>query len=66
MVIWRGVAGDARPFGEGGTRRMLPLDDPRWATFKGGYKVLYDASVPLRRMFAEGRSEELLDELWQD
>jgi hypothetical protein len=45
---------------------MLPLDDPRWATYKGGYRVPYDASVPLRRLFAEGPSEALWDELWQE
>jgi hypothetical protein len=45
---------------------MLPLDDPRWATFKGGYKMPYDASVPLRRLFAKGPSKALWDELWQE
>jgi hypothetical protein len=45
---------------------MLPLDDPRWASYTGGYRVPYDASVPLRRLFEEGGTPELWDELWQE
>jgi len=45
---------------------MLPLDDPRWQTFTGGYRVPYDASAPLRRLFEQGASPELLDELCQE
>lgn len=41
---------------------MISLDDPRWGDFKGGYRVLYDASVPLRRLEA---GEDVWDELWQ-
>jgi hypothetical protein len=54
------------PLGCGGTRRMLPLDDPRWATFNGGYKVPYDASAALDRLFVDGPSEELWEELWNE
>ncbi len=32
---------------------MLPLEDPRWAEFIGGYRVKYDAR-PLLRRFAKG------------
>ena len=45
---------------------MLPLDDPRWATYIGGYQTPYDASEALRRLYAEGPSKELWDELWQE
>lgn len=45
---------------------MLPLDDPRWATYSAGYRVPYDASVPLSRLMREGASDELWDELWQE
>jgi len=45
---------------------MLPLDDPRWSTYEGGYRVPYDASVPLRKLFEVGASDELWDELWQE
>ncbi len=42
---------------------MLPLSDPVWKTFKGGYRVLYDASVALARLEA---GEDVWDELWQE
>jgi hypothetical protein len=42
---------------------MMSLDDPRWSELKGGYKVPYDASVPLRRLEA---GEDVWDELWQE
>lgn len=45
---------------------MLPLDDPRWATYTGGYRVPYDASVPIARLLRDGPSDELWDELWQE
>jgi hypothetical protein len=45
---------------------MLPLDDPRWRSYTGGYRVPYDASLPLRRLFEEGATSELWDELWQE
>lgn len=43
---------------------MLPLNDPRWKTYDGGYGTPYDASVPLRQLFATGSSKELWQELW--
>lgn len=42
---------------------MLPLDDPRWKTFSGGYQVGYDASPALRRLLDEGPAEDVLEEL---
>ncbi len=42
---------------------MLSLDDPKWGELKGGYKVLYDASVPLRKL---ENGEDVWDELWQE
>jgi hypothetical protein len=29
---------------------MLPLDDERWRSLVGGYRIPYDASVPLRAL----------------
>jgi hypothetical protein len=43
---------------------MLPLDDPRWQSYKGGYRVPYDASPGLRRLLADGPDEELWEEFW--
>lgn len=45
---------------------MLPLDSPLWQRFKGGYKVLYDASPALRRLFAGSDPAEVFEELWQE
>ncbi len=45
---------------------MLPLDDPRWKTYHGGYRVAYDASEPLLRLFATGGAEDVFDELWNE
>jgi hypothetical protein len=41
---------------------MLPLDDPRWTTYVGGYQVVYDASRFLRRLLEDEASDEELDE----
>src|SRR5436305_1024906 len=45
---------------------MLPLDDPRWKTLTGGYRVPYDASQPLQALLKQGASAEIWDELWQE
>ncbi|BDG01547.1 hypothetical protein [Anaeromyxobacter oryzae] len=42
---------------------MLPLSDPSWKALKGGYKVPYDASVPLARLEA---GDDVWEELWQE
>src|SRR5262245_50030936 len=42
---------------------MLPLDDPRWKTYIGGYQDLYDASGALRRLLERGAGEDVLEEL---
>ncbi|HEY1906841.1 MAG TPA: hypothetical protein VGG91_12410 [Myxococcaceae bacterium] len=42
---------------------MLKLDDPRWSTLHGGYRVPYDASLPLVRL---ERGEEVWNELWEE
>jgi hypothetical protein len=45
---------------------MLPLDDPRWQSYKGGYRVPYDASPALRRLLANGPTKKLWEELWTE
>jgi hypothetical protein len=42
---------------------MLKLDDPLWRELVGGYRVPYDASIPLRRMEA---GESVWSELWEN
>lgn len=45
---------------------MLPLDDARWQSYKGGYRVPYDASPALGRLLANGADEALWEELWNE
>ena len=45
---------------------MLPLDDPKWQSYKGGYRAVYDASKSLRLLLADGGSPELWTELWNE
>jgi hypothetical protein len=45
---------------------VLPLDDSRWQNYRGGYRVPYNASVPIRRLLAEGASAGLWDEMWNE
>jgi hypothetical protein len=42
---------------------MPTLDDPRWKDLRGGYRIPYDASVPLRRL---EQGEDAWKELWED
>lgn len=42
---------------------MLPLDDPKWKEFKGGYKVEYDASIALIQL---SQQTTLPDEIWME
>jgi hypothetical protein len=42
---------------------MLPLDDPRWQTFIGGYQDAYDASAALRRLLSGENVDEAIEEL---
>jgi hypothetical protein len=45
---------------------MLPLDDPRWHFYQGGYRVPYDASPTLRRLLTDGPNDDLWEELWNE
>lgn len=45
---------------------MLPLDDPHWQAYKGGYRVPYDASPALRGLLADGPEEKLWEEFWTE
>lgn len=46
---------------------MLKLDDPAWATLKGGYRTPYDASVRLRELEAGSDDlEEIWEEFWNE
>lgn len=46
---------------------MLHLDNEIWKTLKGGYKVPYDVSEPLKALFkseSDLEIDSLIDELW--
>jgi len=53
-------------YGFAGQDAVLDLDDPRWKGYKGGYRMIYDASAPLRRLWSKGPSPEIWDELWEE
>src|SRR5436305_10531607 len=42
---------------------MLPLDDERWKEFEGGYRLKYDASLPL---VALESGTQALDSIWSE
>ena len=42
---------------------MLDLNDPLWESFDGGYRMRYDASVPLR-LLQSGDADR--DEIWEE
>jgi hypothetical protein len=45
---------------------MLSLDDPRWSTMQGGYRVPYDASVALRQLETSTSTDRAWEELWNE
>lgn len=45
---------------------MLPLDDPRWQGYEGGYRCPYDASRPLRQLLEQGATPQVWEELFEE
>ena len=46
---------------------MISLEDPKWQTLNGGYKLLYDASARLRELDAgSNNTAEIWDEFWNE
>jgi len=43
--------------------KMLSLDDPRWETLSGGYRIPYNPTPALRRLES---GEDVWDALWED
>lgn len=44
---------------------LLPLDDPRWATYRGGYnRAPYDVVPLIRRLHREGTSDLFWELVW--
>ena len=44
---------------------FLHLDDPRWAELEGGYRTLYDASVPLKKL-EQSNDQALQDDIYKE
>jgi hypothetical protein len=48
---------------------MITLDDSLWKELKGGYKITYDVSVPLRRLERtkdKMEIDKIFEELWDE
>jgi hypothetical protein len=43
--------------------KMLSLDDPKWKSLQGGYKIDYDPTPALRRLES---GDDVWDELWDE
>jgi len=48
------------------SKSMLPLDDLRWQTYKGGYHLHFDATPFLRELYENGLPKERWLELWDE
>jgi hypothetical protein len=47
--------------------KLLPLEDPRWKGYRGGYnRVAYDVVPLIRELQAEGFSESFWGRVWDD
>jgi hypothetical protein len=38
---------------------MISLDDSKWKELEGGYRIPYDASIPLKRLEHASTNEEI-------
>ncbi len=45
---------------------MISLDDPKWKTFKGGYRIPFDASIPLKLLQQNENDEGAWKVLWEN
>jgi hypothetical protein len=46
---------------------MIGLDDPKWQTFNGGYRLPYDASARLRELVADSTVATVIwEEFWNE
>jgi hypothetical protein len=45
---------------------LLPLDDPRWASYRSGYRRVFDCRPLLQHLADQGFSDWLWDKLWEE
>jgi hypothetical protein len=47
--------------------RLLPLDDPRWKTYRGGYnRETFDSISLIRELQRSGFTESFWEKVWED
>jgi hypothetical protein len=46
--------------------QLLPLDDSRWAKYRGGYRSLYNAVPLIHRLHNDGTSKDFWGVVWND
>jgi hypothetical protein len=45
---------------------LFPLNDLRWATYRGGYRAPYNVVPLIQRLQREGTSEKFWEVVWQE
>jgi hypothetical protein len=45
---------------------LLPLDDPRWASFRSGYRRVFDCRPLLQHLRDHGFSARIWDQIWDE
>ena len=45
---------------------LLPLDDPRWAIYHGGYRCPYDVVPLIRELQGNGTSDQFWELVWDE
>ena len=46
--------------------KPFSLEDARWANLQGGYRLQYNASVPLRALASGAAADDVWEELWNE
>jgi hypothetical protein len=46
--------------------KLLPLDDPRWPTYRSGYRLSYDVVPLIRQLQQEGASKQFWETVWDE
>jgi hypothetical protein len=46
--------------------RLLPLDDPRWSNYRGGYRTVFNPVVLIHGLLRDGATPAFWDEVWTE
>lgn len=66
MLVRRGRLGAYCATSTHHNRHVLSLDDPRWPSLEGGYRIPYDPRAALRTLSENWESEAAWKELWNE